>query len=217
MNGRPTTFAPWAGVALLATLLVAALMLAGCGSGGSGQANGQTVAGQVKTAVDDYTAKHGLAFDSSAAMTAFLEGAVPRAGVVDANTKPDAARRADEQVAVLVSGGPMFAFGVYDTASNDGRGVCHYASTYGAGTGRWAYATGSPGVRCGGARDGASELNALVWSADPPEWAQGAARPSPAPAPGASPSNSERGERQITHGERGPSALLSARRATDNS
>ena len=90
MNGRPTTFAPWAGVALLATLLVAALLLAGCGSGGSGQANGQTVAGQVKTAVDDYTAKHGLAFDSSAAMTAFLEGAVPRAGVVDANTKPDA-------------------------------------------------------------------------------------------------------------------------------
>ena len=90
---------------------------------------------------------------------------------MDANTKPDAARRSDAQVAVLVSGGPMFAFGVYDTTANDGQGVCRYASTYGAGTGRWAYGTGTPGVRCGGVHDGASDLNTLAWSAAAPEWA----------------------------------------------
>jgi hypothetical protein len=87
----------------------------------------------------------------------------------------------------------MFAFGVYDASAHDGQGACLYASTYGAGVGRWAYGTGTPGVRCGGVRHGASELNTLAWSTHAPEWAQGAARP--APAPGASPSttNAESG------------------------
>jgi len=211
MTGRLTATARWG-----AALLVAGL-LAGCGSqGSSGEASGVTVAGQVKAAVDGYTANHGLTFGSSAAMTEYLDAAVAGARVVDGNTKPDAAKRSDAQVAVLVSGGPMFAFGVYDSTAHDGQGVCHYASTYGAGVGRWAYATGTVGVRCGGVRHGSSELNTLAWSTDAPAWARGGAQPAPAPAPGASPSSSERGERQITQGARGPSALLSASRATDN-
>jgi len=192
MTGRLTTAARWA-----AALLTAGL-LAGCSSqGSSGQAEGVTVAGQVKAAVDGYTANHGLAFGSSAAMTEYLASAVAGAKVVDGNTKPDAAKRSDAQVAVLVSGGPMFAFGVYDATAHDGQGVCHYASTYGAGVGRWAYATGTVGVPCGGVRHGSSELNTLAWSTDAPAWARG-------------------GARQVTHGALGPSALLSAPRATEN-
>ncbi len=156
--------------ALVVVLVVAAALLASCGSDG-GQARGATVAGKVKGAVDGYIAEHGMDFGSSAAMTEVVASAVPGARVVDANTTPASATRSDAQVAVLVSGGPMFAFGVYDTEAEGGRGVCRYASTYGAGVGRWAYATGAPGVQCGGARHGATGLNSLAWSTRAPAWA----------------------------------------------
>ena len=166
-RGRRSIVAVTTGL-MAAALVAGAVLVAGCAAQESEKTSGVDIVSRVTSAIDKFTATDGTNFGSSAAMTEFLSSTAPRLHVVDANKKPGAAKRVDSQVAVLVSGGPLFAFGVYDTGATDGKGACRYASTYGVVVGTWAYGTGSPGVVCGGVHKGASELNQVVWSTDKP-------------------------------------------------
>ena len=143
--------------------------------GSSSSGNSSSTAGTASSGFNDTTANvkayytsNNKTYGSTANLTKSLKKSMPSATVIDANNFPTKTSTQNDQVAVMVSGGPLVAYGVYNSSLNGGKGACVYASSYAFGPGVWGYGVGKSGVPCGQGVKGSSALNTVKWSKTAP-------------------------------------------------
>ena len=161
------------GTAVIVIGIIIFLVATGSGSSSGSKGSGNTSASTalanqpslltVATTARAYSDSHGKTFPSTYVMRNEIAKALPKADVIDANNFPKQATRKNGQIAVLVSGGPLFAAGEYSTSANNGLGGCVYVASYAFGPGHWGYGTGEPGVACGAISHGQPSMNSVKW------------------------------------------------------
>jgi len=163
------------GIVVFIAIIIFVAKPGGIGGSSSSSGNSSSTAGTASSGFNDTTANvkayytsNNKTYGSTANLTKSLKKSMPSTTVIDANNFPTKTSTQNDQVAVMVSGGPLVAYGVYNSSLNGGKGACVYASSYAFGPGVWGYGVGKSGVPCGQGVKGSSALNTVKWSKTAP-------------------------------------------------
>ena len=163
------------GIVVFIAIIIFVAKPGGIGGSSSSSGNSSSTAGTASSGFNDTTANvkayytsNNKTYGSTANLTKSLKKSMPSTMVIDANNFPTKTSTQNDQVAVMVSGGPLVAYGVYNSSLNGGKGACVYASSYAFGPGVWGYGVGKSGVPCGQGVKGSSALNTVKWSKTAP-------------------------------------------------
>ena len=163
------------GIVVFIAIIIFVAKPGGIGGSSSSSGNSSSTAGTASSGFNDtttnvkaYYTSNNKTYGSTANLTKSLKKSMPSTTVIDANNFPTKTSTQNDQVAVMVSGGPLVAYGVYNSSLNGGKGACVYASSYAFGPGVWGYGVGKSGVPCGQGVKGSSALNTVKWSKTAP-------------------------------------------------
>ena len=144
------------GIVVFIAIIIFVAKPGGIGGSSSSSGNSSSTAGTGSSGFNDtttnvkaYYTSNNKTYGSTANLTKSLKKSMPSTTVIDANNFPTKTSTQNDQVAVMVSGGPLVAYGVYNSSLNGGKGACVYASSYAFGPGVWGYGVGKSGVPCG--------------------------------------------------------------------